>query len=227
MSQHLDLEEQEQLAELKHFWSRYGNWIAWALIVVLGGFAAWNGYNYWQRSQSAQASVLFDEVDRAASAGDVPRLERSWADMQDKFGTTAYAQHAGLLAAKVFYEKDKLDAAKAALQRVVDRSSDAGLSAVARLRLAGVLVQQKAYDEALTQLSAPFPQSFAALVLDRRADILVLQGKKAEAIAAYQQAQQGLGEQDEYRRLVDVKLTALGVDPLTVTKTEAVKGSKP
>ena len=36
MAAHLDLEEQEQLDELKHFWKTYGNLITWALIVVLG-----------------------------------------------------------------------------------------------------------------------------------------------------------------------------------------------
>ena len=35
MSQHLDLEEQEQLDELKHFWSKYGNLISGVLIVVM------------------------------------------------------------------------------------------------------------------------------------------------------------------------------------------------
>ena len=46
MASHLDLEEQEQLAELKHFWKTYGNLISWVLIVVLGSYAAWNGWQY-------------------------------------------------------------------------------------------------------------------------------------------------------------------------------------
>ena len=67
MANNFDLEEQEQLAELKHFWDTWGNLITWVLIVVFGAIAGWNGWNYWQRTQAAQAAALFDEVDRAAS----------------------------------------------------------------------------------------------------------------------------------------------------------------
>ena len=102
MAKHLDLEEQEQLAELKHFWKQYGDLITWALIAVFGTVAAWNGYQYWQGRQASQASVMYDEVDRAVISGDVPRIERSLADMKDRFASTIYAEQAGLLAAKAF-----------------------------------------------------------------------------------------------------------------------------
>ena len=58
MAKHLDLEEQEQLDQLKHFWAKYGNAITWVLIVVMGSFAAWNGWNWWQRNQGAKAAAL-------------------------------------------------------------------------------------------------------------------------------------------------------------------------
>src|SRR6187549_1262742 len=105
MAKHLDLEEQEQLAEIKHFWNEYGNLITWALIVVFGSIAAWNGWQYWQRTQAAQASAMYEEVERAAQAGDQARIERAFADVKDKFGGTTFAQQAGLLAAKTFVEQ--------------------------------------------------------------------------------------------------------------------------
>src|SRR5438067_9585918 len=100
MARQLDLEEQEQLDELKHFWNEYGNLITWVLIIGLGAVAAWNGWNYWQRTQAMQASVLYDEVERAGDAGDAARVERAFDDVRDKYGRTTYAQQAGLLAAK-------------------------------------------------------------------------------------------------------------------------------
>jgi len=214
MANHLDLEEQEQLDELKHFWKTYGNLITWALIAVFGVIAAWNGYQFWQRSQATQAAALFDEVDRSAQAGDVARLERSFSDMKDKFGGTTYAQQAAFMAAKVFFEKDKPDAAKTALVWVAEKSSDTGYSALAKLRLVSLLVSQKAYDEALKYLSGSFPKEFDSLVADRKGDVFSLQGKKPEAIAEYEKAYKLFGSQTEYRRLVEVKLGALGVDPL-------------
>lgn len=224
MAAHLDLEEQEQLDELKHFWKQYGNLITWVLIAVLGAFAAFNGWQYWQRSQALQASVLYDEVERAAGTGDVGRVEQAFKDIQEKFGRTTYAQQAGLLAGKVLAEKGKPDAAKAALQWVADSGHDEGYQALARLRLAGLLIDGKAYDEALKQLSAAMPPQFEAIAADRRGDVYNLQGKKDQARAEYTKAWKGLEADAEYRGLVEVKLTALGVDVATLkAPAEAAK----
>lgn len=212
MARHLDLEEQEQLDELKHFWNQWGNLITWVLIVVFGSIAAWNGWNYWQRQQGGQASALYDEVERAAGAGDEARLKQSFGDIKDRFGGTTYAQQAGLLAAKTFADKGKTDDARAALTWVAREASDAGYKAVARLRLAAMLVESKNYDEALQQLAGDLPKEFEGLAADRRGDIYTLQGKKAEAKAEYMKAWGALGADSEYRGLVEVKLTALGVD---------------
>ena len=213
MAKHLDLEEQEQLDELKHFWKQYGNLITWALIIVLGAFAAWNGYKYWQRSQATQAAVMYDEIERAIQSGETAKIDRSLADMKDRFGRTTYAQQAGLLAAKAYYDKGNTDAARATLNWVADRSSDPGYQAVAKLRLAGLLLEKKSYDDALQQVSGTFPKDFTGLVADRRGDILMAQGKRIEAKAEYEKAFKGLDERAEYRRLLEVKLNALGVDP--------------
>lgn len=226
MANHLDLEEQEQLAELKHFWNRYGNIISWVLIVVFGAVAAWNGYQYWQRSQAAQAAVMYDEVERAAVAGDVAKLERALGDMKERFGRTAYAEQAALLAARIYHDKGNLDAAKAALAWVAGKASDDGYQAVARLRLSGMLFEAKAYDEALQQLAAPMPSDFNALAADRRGDILLAQGKKAEAKVQYEAAYKGLDERSDYRRIIEVKLNALGVDPVVKVAAPAAAASE-
>ena len=226
MAKQLDLEEQEQLAEIKHFWNQYGNLITWAMIVVFGSIAAWNGWQYWQRTQAAQASAMYDEVERAAQAGDTSRVERAFSDMKDKFGGTTYAQQAGLLTAALMQEKGNTDAAKAALGWVADKASDEGYQAVARLRLASLLIETKAYDDALKLLSADFPKEFAPLVADRRGDVYNLQSKKAEAKVEYEKAYKGLEDRVDYRRLVEVKLSALGVDPKQLgTPVAAAAGS--
>jgi predicted negative regulator of RcsB-dependent stress response len=220
MARHLDLEEQEQLDEIKHFWKQYGNLITWLLIAGFGAIAAWNGWQYWQRTQALQASVLYEEIEKAAAEGDVERTERVFNDMRDRFGRTTYAQQGALLTAKVLSEKGKADGAKGALAWLADKGGDEGYQAVARLRLAGLLADAKAYDEALKHLNAGMPKEFEALAADRRGDIFQLQGKKAEAKAEYIKAWEGLDARAEYRQLVAVKLTALGVDPQSL-KTAA------
>lgn len=227
MAKHLDLEEQEQLDQFKHFWKQHGNWITWVLILVLGSFGGWNLYQYWQRQQAVQAASLYDEVERAARGTDTAKLERALGDMKDRFSSSAYGQQAGLLAAKSFYEQGKPDAAKAALTWVAEKAPDEGYQALARLRLAGLLLEAKAPDEALKQLSANFPADFLPLVADRKGDVYSVQGKKAEAIAEYTKAYGGLDERNEYRRMVEIKLNALGVDPKSAAKAKAPAGAKP
>ncbi|MDO9434097.1 tetratricopeptide repeat protein [Hydrogenophaga sp.] len=217
MAKHLDLEEQEQLDQIKHFWAQYGNLISWVLIVVFGSFAAWNGWNYWQRSQGVKASALYDEVDRAALAKDAERMDRALADMQSHFGGTVYASQAALLASKTMFDAGQVDKARAALTWAVDKSGDDAYKSVARLRLAALDVESKAFDQALKTLEAPVPKSFEPLVADRRGDVLMAQGKADEAKTQYQNAWRALGERTEYRRLVEVKLAALGVDVSTLT----------
>ena len=226
MANNLDLEEQEQLDQLKHFWKQYGNLITWALILVLGVFAGWNLYQRWQQSQASQAAALYDEVERVAKAGDVAKLDRAMADMKDKFPSTTYAQQAALMSAKVYFEAGKTDQAKASLSWVAVKSSDEGYQAIARLRLAAVLMETKAFDEAFKQLNGTFPVEFAALVADRKGDIFSLQGKKAEARAEYEKAYKTLGDRAEYRRLVEVKLNALGVNPRADIAAVPAKGKK-
>jgi predicted negative regulator of RcsB-dependent stress response len=225
---HLDLEEQEQLDQLKAFWKQYGNLISSALIVVFGSIAAYNGYQYWQRSKALQASTMYDEVERAVNSGDTTKMERAFGDMKDKFGGSIYADQAALLVARELQDKGKPDSAKAALGWVAENASDDSYKSIAKLRLAAVLVEAKAYDEALKQVDGSFPKEFAALVADRRGDIFMAQGKKTEAKTEYEKAYKAFEERNEYRRLVEVKLNALGVDPTPATAKDAatVAGDK-
>ncbi|MEY2954062.1 MAG: hypothetical protein RLZZ401_2149 [Pseudomonadota bacterium] len=229
MAQHLDLEEQEQLDQVKHFWKQYGDLITWVLIAVLGSYAAWNGYQYWQRNQASKASILFEEVERAAQSKDLTKLERAYGDIQSGYSSTAYAQRAGLLAAKGFYDGNQPDKAKAALTWVAEKSGDEGYVAIAKLRLAGLLADAKAYDDALKLLGGSFPKEYEALVADRKGDVLALQGKPDEAKNQYAAAYAAFGANAtnaaDYRKLVEFKLNALGVDVAKDDKPAALEST--
>ena len=213
MASNLDLEQQEQLDELKHFWKQYGNAITWFLIVVMGAYAGWNGYQYWQKQQSTKAAALFDEVERAAASGDIAKLERSWNDMKDRFPGTTYAAQSALLAAKTFQQTDKPDAALAALKWATESASDDANTQLARLRLANLQIQQKAFDDAAKTLTKSFTPAFAGLALDIQGDLFMAQNKSQEAVKAYTEAWSKLEVNNEYRRLLLAKLNALGADP--------------
>jgi predicted negative regulator of RcsB-dependent stress response len=223
MSSHLNLEDQEQLDELKHFWKSWGDLITWLLIVVLGGYAAWMGWQSYQGKQAAQSAALYDTVERAALSGDLALLDRSVNDIEEKFSSTTYAQQAALLAARVYNDKDRKADAKKQLIWVIDQASDEGYQTLARLRLAALLVEDKAYDEARKHLTAKTPEAFAPLMADRLGDLAMLQAQPAEAVQHYKNAWKGFEPNADYRRLVAVKLAALGADPEDTAAVETKK----
>ena len=213
MATQLDLQEQEQLDALKAFWNRHGDLITWTLVLVLGAFAAWNGWNWWQREQAVKAGALFEELDKAAIAADAERTARVFADLKERYPRTAFAQQGALLNSKVQSAKGQGDAAQASLAWAAEHAVEEEVRTIARLRLAGLQADAKQYDAALKTLEGVKGQEFAALAADRRGDILRAQGKPDQARGAYQVAYAGISEKVDYRRLVEAKLTALGAPP--------------
>lgn len=209
-----DLEEQEQLATLKAWWGKYGNLVTWLLAAALAAYAAWSGWNYYQRSQSTKASALYEEITRAAEQKDLAKITRASADMKDRFGGTAYAQMATLVAAKAAFDANDLKAAKAELQWTAEHGKGDDFRAIARLRLAGILLDEKANEEGLKVLSAEFPEEFGALVADRRGDLFFALGKIDEARTAYQAALDKTEVKNPARQLIQLKLDALGGAPV-------------
>lgn len=204
-----DLEEQEQLASLKAWWNKYGNLTSWVLIAGLAAYSGWTGWNYYQRTQAASASALYDEMQNAVVAKDNAKVLRISGDMESKFGKTVYAPMTALAAAKHAFEANDLKTAKAQLQWVIEHGNDE-YKAIARVRLAGVLLDEKAYDEALKVLSAETLPQFAGAVADRKGDVLVAQNKLAEARTAYQAALNATDKKNPGRQLIQLKLEAIG-----------------
>ena len=206
----LDLEEQEQLDELKQFWKQYGTLIITLAFLALAAFAGVKGWNYHQHGQSEQASALFGKLEEAVRKNDVSQIGSLGAEIIDKYGSTAYGPMAALLLARSNYDNGDMAAAATRLQWAIDKAKDDETAALARLRLAGIRLDEKKYDEALALLDAKHAQAFAPLYADLRGDVLAAQGKLAEARAAYKLALGKSLANSNYRNVVQIKLDALG-----------------
>lgn len=204
-----DLEEQEQLATLKAWWAKYGNLSTWVVIAGLAAYSGWNGWNYYQRNQAAQASVLFDELQTAVTAKDNTKVARVAGDIESKFGRTAYASLGALSAAKSFFDANDLKSAKAQLEWVVAHGNEEHKN-IASIRLAGVLLDEKAYDAALKALAVAALPQFKSSVEDRKGDILAAQNKLEEARAAYKAALEAADKNNPGRQLIQLKLESIG-----------------
>ena len=206
----LDLQEQEQVDALKHWWKDNGKSVILAVVLVLAVFAATKGWQSYKEKQASDAASMFAELSKPVNSNDSKRINEMAAAVMDKYGSGAYAPRAALLAAQANIQAKDNVHAKSQLQWVIDHSGEAALKDVARLKLASLLLDEKNYADALTLLNATHPDSFNGLYADLKGDVLNAQGKTDEARAAYQQSLNKIDSKSPYYSLIQMKLDALG-----------------
>jgi len=188
-----DLEEQEQIAQLKAWWAQYGNLVVSVLLALAIGFAGWQVWNRYKSAGAAEASVLYFELQQAAAVGDAAQAREIAGKMISKHGNTVQAQLGALLSAGVQFQGNDLDNARPHLEWAAEKGKDAVLRDLARLRLAVVLLQQGAFEDALARLQPAPEGELRARFEDLRGDTLAAQGRAAEARAAWEAALGALG----------------------------------
>ncbi|MEW5966371.1 MAG: tetratricopeptide repeat protein [Pseudomonadota bacterium] len=205
-----DLDEQERLDELKAWWKRWGNLVLIALAVVIAAAAGWR---YWQNrvvTQSLEAATVYERLTESMQAGDAKAARDAGTLLIDQYKDTAFAPRAALLLARVDVTARDLKGAQARLEWAADQTKEPALRDQARIRLAGVQLDQQQYDAALKTLSATHSDAYAFRFLDLKGDVLLAQGKPGEARAAYEAAFGKMAENNPYRTIVELKLDALG-----------------
>ncbi len=213
----LDLEEQEQLDQLKAFWQKYRNLIMGIVTVALFAYAAYSGYQWWRVSQAADAAQLYETMVSAIEKGDKDQTLRAADDLQSQFARTPYAAMASLVAAKIASDAGDVTKATNYLRWAAKNSSDAGYLALAKLRLVSQFIElgtEKDLAEADAILNEKPIAGFEALWLERRGDWYLAQKKNADARKSYEAAWKQLNQSKEFteeaRRLLKVKLDAVG-----------------
>jgi predicted negative regulator of RcsB-dependent stress response len=205
-----DLEEQEQLEAIKAWWRQYGNLILSLVLAVAVGVAGYQGWRYYRYQQSTGASTLYGQMEVAARGNDTKRVRDIAAEIVDDYASTAYAGLAALASAKAAFSTGDLPAAESQLRWAASHAKEQEHRDIARLRLAGVLLDEKKPGDALKVLEDKPLDTFVPLYADMRGDILAAQGKKADAAAQYRAALEKLEPASGYRQVVEVKLDALG-----------------
>jgi predicted negative regulator of RcsB-dependent stress response len=206
-----DLDEQEQLDQLRAWWAKYGTMVLTVLVVAMAALGGWRGWQWYETSKSVQARGYFEALQEAGRQQDdesIARINAAMQTLRSEFGATDYAARGALVAASALASRNELQAARSQLEWLA-QTKDPALLPVAKLRLAGILLEQKEFDAALVQLTDP-PTPFVGLYADRRGDVLAAQGKGAAAREAWTQAVEALGVAHPLTPVVKLKLDALG-----------------
>jgi predicted negative regulator of RcsB-dependent stress response len=207
----LDFEEQEKLEELKAWWKQHGTMIVAVILAAAVGFAGWQGWSWYRADQAANASLLYEEVGKAAQANDPKALREAAGRLMEGYPRSAYASMGAMVAARYFFDREDLRTASAQLQWVVERAPSDDLRDLARLRLAAVLLDEKAYDQALKLLEAPHAAAYEAHYAALRGDVLLAKDQASEARAAYKLALEKAERKDSpFHESVRMRLEALG-----------------
>ncbi|MFP5419325.1 MAG: YfgM family protein [Gammaproteobacteria bacterium] len=205
-----DLDEQERLDELKAWWKRWGTPLMFGLALVIAAAAGWRYWQSHQVTQALEAATVYEKLTQSLAANDAKAARDAGSLLIDQYKRTAYAPRAALLLAKLNVAGKDMKSAQAQLEWAVANSKEPAVRDLARLRLAGVQLDQKQYDAALKTLSATRSDAFAPRFNDMKGDVLLAQGKRSEARAAFQAAYGGMKEDNPYRNIVELKLDSVG-----------------
>ena len=206
----LDLEEQEQVDELKAWWKQNGKFVIAGVAAFVIGVGGWRGWQTWTQRQTGEASHLFEQAMQAATANNSKATKELTAQIMENQPRSAYATPAAWLAGRLNFSSGDLKSAKAQYEYALEHAKDDGLEQIARLRLAAVLLDEKDYAGAMKLLEKTHDPAFAGLYANLKGDVLTAQGKHAEAQTAYKTALDQLGDKSSLRPLVEIKMDGMG-----------------
>ena len=204
-----DLEEQEKIDGLKSWWEAYGTLVMVVIATFIASMAGVKMWNYYQQQQIEQAAELYSSLLQIEAGGDTRKIGDAAQLVMTGFPGSGYASRAALISARASFEGGDVQNAKSRLQWTLDNTKEDELKDLVRLRLAGLLLDERKYDDALRLLDTKHGESFGGLYGDLKGDVLTAAGKVSEARAAYQMALDKMGKKGTYHNIVQMKLDAL------------------
>jgi predicted negative regulator of RcsB-dependent stress response len=194
MSEELRTEE-EQVEAIKNWWNENGKSLIVTIVVVLGGYFGWNGYQDNLRAEGEAASSIYQQLVNKSTKplveqtdADKAEMEAVAAQLKAEFPGTLYAQFSGLYLAKFAIESNNFEGAATELQALVDAGEKGPVTYLAQVRLARVFIQLEKLDEALALVAMIPEPSFAVQYEETKGDVLFAKGDLAAALMSYQTA---------------------------------------
>ena len=206
------LEDDEQVEALKRWWDENGKSTMAGVVLAVAGTVGWQQYQGWSAQQAEMASDAWGAIEVAVQSGDSGSIETINVlaeSLKDDFSGTVYARFAALQLAALAVEAGDLDVAESELRWALTKEGEnSELGQLIQLRLARVLADQGDTSAALTILESnkgAYPAAYATA----KGDILVSEGRHAEALSAYREARAVLLALGNPPGILDTKITSL------------------
>lgn len=201
---------EQELEALKSWWKENGRTLVVGVALGLGGVFGWTWWQDYLRSQSEEASMIYQRVVEDAAAGRHDTVRQQAAEIVQSYPKTGYAALASMLAAKSAFAEDDLEEARRRLEWVIDNSDNGSFRDLARLRLARILIDEDKLDEAVAAVESVEQGAFRASADEIRGDIRIMRGDTDGAREAYLQALASGAISGPTRSRVQMKLDDLG-----------------
>ena len=206
----LDLEEQEQVDELKALWKKYGTYITRGAIAFFVLYGLFQGWGYYQNKQSLNASEAYQSI-VVLDEKNTKEIMQKAQSLMDAYGGTPYAGRAAILFAKASFAEGLKDKAKEKLAWASSHAKESATESIALIQLGQILLEEKKYEEALKKANEVDNEGYLGLANDLKGDALSAMGKKEDAKKAYLEALKRFGPKDPYAKFTQEKLETLGV----------------
>ncbi len=204
-----DLEEQERIDEIRHWWQKNRAWILTLAIVILAAVIGNYAYKEWKLSSADKAATMYSDLAKAVTANDAKKVSELATQIGTAYPRSFDASRAGLQAAKTAFDGSDFATAKKHLEWVIDNGYTQH-KPIASVRLAMVLLDEKKFDDALKVLDAVKDTGFTAQVADVRGDVLLAANRPDEARNAYKAAIDALTERSQLKSTAQAKFDSLG-----------------
>jgi predicted negative regulator of RcsB-dependent stress response len=201
--------EEQQLDEIRHWWSEHGRTVIAGVVLGLGTVIGWTSWRNYQESTAEELSARYDTIVNAATTTDYDQVRDLTNELIADHPKSSYAALSALVAAHAAYNSDDAATTERLLSWAIDNASSFDVANVARLRLAKVISQKGEFDRALTLLDAIDTEDFAALRLESRGDVLGAKSDLSAAEAAYAEALKEESLEQNARARIQLKLDEL------------------
>lgn len=138
--------EQEQLAQLKAWWDKWGTWLLSGVLIIVLSISGWR---YWQTTQLNKAtttSMTFDMLEVSQQAGQFGEVTREARRLMQDYPRSPYAAGSALMLANHYIAQGDFEEAQAAFEWVIDARVDNAFKETAALRLTRLHINAQRYE---------------------------------------------------------------------------------